>query len=126
MHKLLLTAATLLIFSSSAHSIGLGGSKSGKKFNYEACAKIEEGKTNIDQAEKMLKGKPVTTGKSAGRFYRSYQFTKGGGLGIGGFGVRLGKGKAVQYTCTVTHNKAGTVLSVDMQQVDVGSSSAGI
>ncbi len=126
MKKIIALGVAAMVFSTSAQAIGLGGSKSGKKFNYEACGKIVEGKTTLDEAKKMLKGKPVSTGKQGGRHYTSYSFTKGGGVGVGGFGVRLGSGKAVQYTCTLTHNSEGRILTVDMQQIDTGSQGAGI
>lgn len=126
MNKLIAITIAGLVFSSSVHAIGLSGSKSGKKFDYEACGEIVEGKTTLDEAKKMLKGKPVGSGKSAGRHHTIYRYTKGGGLGVGGFGVRLGGGKAVQYRCTLTHNSAGLILSVDMQKIDTGSQGAGL
>ncbi|GAB5452496.1 MAG: hypothetical protein Hals2KO_28240 [Halioglobus sp.] len=113
--------------STSAQAISLGGQNSGKKFDYEACGKIVEGKTKAADLDSILKGEPVTTGKQAGRFIRSYQYTKGGVLsGVGAFGISLGGNKATQFSCTVTHNSAGIVLTVDMQKVEVGSSGAGI
>lgn len=125
--QVLALSLLLLMMSTSSHAISLGGQKSGKKFDYEACGEIVEGKTQSADLDKLLKSEPVTTGKQGNRFYRSYNYTKGSALsGIGAFGVNLGGNKGVQYTCTVTHNKAGTVLSVDMQKVEVGSSGAGI
>ena len=113
--------------SAPASAISLGGSKSGKKFDYDACSKIQEGKTKADDLDALLKSEPITTGKQGGRFYKSYQYTKSGGLGgIGAFGVSLGGSKGMQYTCTVTYNSAGIVLSVDMNQVELGSTGAGI
>ena len=113
--------------SAPASAISLGGSKSGKKFDYDACSKIVEGKTKADDLDALLKSEPITTGKQGGRFYKSYQYTKSGGLGgIGAFGVSLGGSKGMQYTCTVTYNSAGIVLSVDMNQVELGSTGAGI
>lgn len=113
--------------SAPTYAISLGGGKSGNKFDYEACSKIVEGKTKADELDKLLKSEPVTTGKQGGRFYKSYQYTKSAGLGgIGAFGVSLGGGKGMQYTCTATYNSAGTVLTVDMQQVEMGSTGAGI
>lgn len=126
MKKLIAVALLGIFFTGSAHAIGLGGSKSGKKFNYEACGKIVEGKTTLEEAKKMLKGKPVSTGKNAGRHYSTYQYTKGGGLGVGAFGVRLSGGKAIQYQCTLTHNSEGRILSVDMNQTEIGTQGAGI
>jgi len=129
--KAIATSALVIGFAASlstpAAAISLGGSKSGKKFDYEACSKIVEGKTKADELDALLKSEPITTGKQGGRFYKSYQYTKAGGLGgIGAFGVSLGGSKGKQYSCTVTYNSAGIVLSVDMNQVELGSSSAGI
>lgn len=124
--SLLAFAVSISLISTTAQAISLGGSKSGKKFDYEACGDIVEGKTQASELDKLLKSEPVTTGKQGKLFFRSYTYTKGGGLGgIGAFGVSLGKNKAVQYRCTVTHNKAGTVFSVDMEKSDVGGSSGG-
>ena len=126
MKKLLAIAVAGLVFSTSAQAIGLGGSKSGKKFNYEACGEIVEGKTTVEEAKKMLKGKPIGSGKSAGRHYLTYSYTKGGGIGLGKFGVGVGSGKAWQYRCTIHHNAEGRILSVDMQKIESGSTGAGI
>lgn len=109
------------------HAISLGGSKSGNKFDYAACSKIVEGKTKADTLDELLGAEPVTTGKSGGLFYKSYQYTKSGGLGgIGAFGVSLGGSKGKQFRCTASYNSSGTVVSVDMQEVELGSSGAGI
>lgn len=124
MKKLIALGVAGVLFSTSAHAIGLGGSKSGKKFNYEACGKIVEGKTTLKEAQKMLKGKPVGSGKSAGRHYVTYSYTKGGGIGLGKFGVGLGGGKGWQYQCTLTHTAEGRILSVDMQKIETGSTGA--
>ncbi len=113
--------------SAPSHAIGLGGSKSGKKFDYDACAKIVEGKTKADDLDALLKSEPVSTGKNGGYFYKSYQYTKSGGIGgIGAFGVSLGGSKGKHYNCTVTYNSSGTVVSVDMNQSELGSTGAGI
>ncbi|MFK7975358.1 MAG: hypothetical protein AB8C02_04445 [Halioglobus sp.] len=113
--------------SAPTYAISLGGSKSGNKFDYAACSKIVEGKTKADTLDALLGAEPVTTGKSGGLFYKSYQYNKSGGLGgIGAFGVSLGGSKGKQFRCTVNYNSSGTVVNVDMQEVEMGSSGAGI
>ncbi|GAB5415188.1 MAG: hypothetical protein Cons2KO_27910 [Congregibacter sp.] len=115
------TAGLLLlacVYSSPSHAI-LGGGVSGNKFDYAACAKIVEGKTHYEEAEKMLGGEPISTGKNVAGFFRHYQFEKQGGLGIRKFGIGIGGSKAKSYKCFVIHNADGVITAVDMQELGV-------
>ena len=76
--KMVVPIIALAFQLSNAHAIGLGGAKAGKKFKYEACSKIEEGVTKIDEVEKILKGKPMTTGKSGKLFFKNFYYEKSG------------------------------------------------
>lgn len=124
-HSLFLVFAMLSI-TGNAYAFGLGLGKSGGKFDYEACGKIIEGKTTWQEAEKMLDGEPISTGKSGSHFYRLYSYEKGGALGLSKLGIGASAGKAVNYKCHVTHNKAGIVTLIDMQEIAVGSNGVGL
>ena len=118
------TIMALLSFDTNA--FGLGGGVSGNKFDYDACAKIVEGKTSYQEAEKLLGAQPISTGKTPAGFFRHYHYEKQGGLGLGKFGINIGGSKAISYKCFVSHNRAGLVTSVDMQQIEVGAGNAGL
>ena len=118
-------AAALCMHSIPAAAL-LGGGKSGNEFNYEACAKIKEGETTYQEAEEMLEGEPISTGKSAAGFFRHYQFEQSGGLSLRSFGVSVGGSKGKSYKCFLIHNSDGIVTAVDMQEIGVDGSSTGI
>ena len=109
----------------NANALSLGGSKSGKKFNYEACGKIVEGKMTYQEAEKILKGKPMVTGKSGKLFYRKYYYEKGSTLGLSKLGLGASQGKSISYECVVLHNNKGVVTGVDMTKGEGGGSGVG-
>ncbi len=122
----LLIIITACLVSSNANAFGLGGGKSGKKFDYEACGKIREGKTTYQQAEKMLGAKPLTTGKNGSLFYPKYYYEKHGGLGLSKLGIKVGSVKGVSYECVVLHNRKGVVTTVNMQETDISANSGGL
>lgn len=113
------------IYSVPSHAI-LGGGVSGNKFDYAACAKIKEGKTSYQEAETLLGGEPISTGKSAAGFFRHYQYEKQGGLGIRKFGIGIGGSKAKSFKCFVIHNADGIITAVDMQEIGVDGANSGI
>ena len=120
-----LTTAASLLFSAQASAI-LGGGVSGNKFKYEACGKIVEGKTTYQEAEKMLEGEPISTGKTTAGFFRHYQYEKQGGIGLRTFGIGVGGSKAKSYKCFVVHNASGVITMVDMQETGVDGTSTGL
>lgn len=121
----MLIGATLSAYSASSAAL-LGGGKSGNEFNYEACARIVEGKTTYQEAEKMLGAEPISTGKNPVGFFRHYQYEKQGGLAVRAFGMNLGGSKARSYKCFLVHNADGIVVSVDMQEIGVDGANSGI
>jgi len=110
---------------STGNAINFGGSKSGKKFDYEACGKIVEGQMTYEEAEELLAGEPTVTGKSGDLFYRKYYYEKGNVISLSKLGIGGSQGKAMVYECVVLHNKKGIVTSVNMTQAEGGGSSAG-
>lgn len=120
----ILTATIATLFFSSQASAILGGGVSGNKFKYEACAKIVEGETTYEEAESMLEGEPISTGKTAAGFFRHYQYEKQGGIGLRTFGIGVGGSKTKSYKCFVVHNAKGVITSVDMQELGVGGTSS--
>lgn len=112
-------------YSSGAAAI-LGGGVSGNEFDYEACGKIVEGKTTYQDAEKMLAGEPISTGKTAAGFFRHYQYEKSGGVSLRTFGIGVGGSKAKSYKCFVIHNADGVITSVDMQELGVDGANSSL
>ena len=121
----MLIGASLSAYSASSAAL-LGGGKSGNEFNYEACARIVEGKTTYQEAEKLLGAEPISTGKNPVGFFRHYQYEKQGGLAVRAFGMSLGGSKAKSYKCFLVHNADGIVVSVDMQEIGVDGANWGI
>jgi len=125
MRKVTFASALLIAATTNAYGIGIGTSSAEQQFDYGACGKIIVGETSVDDAEKMLNGKPATSGKQGSRLYRSYQYTKESGFGVSSL-FSFGGNDATQYTCTLTYNHTGTILNVNMQQVEVADLSSGV
>jgi hypothetical protein len=123
----LLLSSIAALISLPTHAVfGLGGGESGAEFNYEACARIVEGKTTYQEAEALLGAEPISTGKNAVGFFRLYQYEKQGGGGISAFGVNVGGVKAKSYKCYVVHNNEDVIVSVDMEAIGADSKRGGL
>jgi len=123
---LVVVACMLTTPSMMAHAFKLGGGSSGKKFNYEACGKIVEGKTTVDEAKKMLGGKPVGSGKEQGYSFLAYSHTKKSGLRASLGGIGAGKSKQVRKECTLLYGADNIIINVSMNDSEGGGSDAGL
>jgi len=109
---------------------GVGGTRSGKKFNYDKVTEIKKGETTKEQVAVLLEAEPTNKGRFNDRDVWTYQYQEGGAASFWSFipylGASLGGTKVTDYTATVRFKDDGVVESVEYNKLDSGSQSAGI